>query len=44
MVQDEYGSTALEIACHKGHTKIAEMLLKKGAMMDYRNKVTNLVL
>ena len=39
IIQDEYGSTALEIACQKGHEIIADKLLMKGANVDYQNKV-----
>ena len=35
--EDNGGMTPLHIACQNGHTKIAELLLGKGAEVDHKN-------
>ena len=39
LVQNDYGDTALVAAVNKGHLHIAEILVKNGANVNYRNKV-----
>lgn len=38
--QDDYGFTALGIACQEGHIEVARLLIDHGAAIDYRNKVS----
>ena len=38
-VQDDFGETALVTAVNKGHLHVAEILVKNGADVNYRNKV-----
>ena len=38
-IQDEWGSTALIIACIEGHVATATVLINKGATVNYLNKV-----
>ena len=33
------GSTALRIASFKGHTEVVELLISRGATVDYQDKV-----
>ena len=35
----QYGSTALCIASAKGHTEVVELLISRGATVDYQDKV-----
>ena len=37
--QDEWGYTALIMACRYGHVETADLLIKKGATVNYRTKV-----
>ena len=39
LVQNDFGNTALVAAVVKGHLHIAEILVKNGANVNYRNKV-----
>ena len=39
LVQDEFRETALVTAVNSGHLHIAEILVKNGADVNYRNKV-----
>ena len=39
-MQDRLGFTALGIACQKGHVQIANLLIERGAAIDYKNKVS----
>ena len=38
-MQDYRGSTALIIACEKGNTRVAQLLMEQGAAIDYQDKV-----
>ena len=38
-MQDEFGSTALIVACQQGHVNVASVLIKRGAAIDYQDKV-----
>ena len=38
-MQDDLGFTALGIACQEGHVDVAGLLIKRGAAIDYQNKV-----
>ena len=38
-MQNEYGETALIVACGEGHVATAALLIEKGATVDYQNKV-----
>ena len=42
-MQDDFGDTALVTAVDKGHLHIAEVLMKNGADVNYRNKVRALI-
>ena len=33
------GDTALNMACQRGHTETAKVLLDKGAIIDYQDEV-----
>ena len=39
LMQNEVGCTALWLACQNGHRDVAAVLIKKGATVDYLNKV-----
>ena len=43
LVQDDVGDTALMTAVVKGHLHVAEILVKNGADVNYRNKVKTLI-
>ena len=38
-VQDDFGETALAAAVRKGHLHVAEILVKNGADVNYRDNV-----
>ena len=38
-MQDDLGFTALGIACHEGHVDVTQLLIERGATIDYQNKV-----
>ena len=38
-MQDDLGYTALGVACAEGHRDVAAILIKRGATVDYLNKV-----
>ena len=40
---DEEGFTALMQASAKGHTKVVELLLDRGAEIDYQNKTQTII-
>ena len=40
IIQDEYGFTALGIACQEGHIEVASLLIDYGASVTYQNKVS----
>ena len=42
-MQNTLGFTALMNACQEGHAKVADVLIEKGAMVEYHNKVRLLV-
>ena len=42
-VQDDFRETALVTAVNKGHFHVAEILVKNGADVNYRNKVRALI-
>ena len=42
-VQDDFRETALVTAVDKGHLHVAEILVKNGADVNYRNKVRALI-
>ena len=42
-VQDDFGETALVAAVGQGHLHVAEILMKNGADVNYRNKVRALI-
>ena len=37
-IQD-HGSSALMVACEKGHTEVAGVLIARGAVVDFQDKV-----
>ena len=41
-MQDDYGDTALIPACGAGHVMVAAVLIEKGALVNYQNKVSPL--
>ena len=43
IIQDDFGDTALVTAVDKGHFHVAEILVKNGADVNYRNKVRALI-
>ena len=43
LVQDDFAETALMAAVNKGHLHVAEILVKNGADVNYRNKVRALI-
>ena len=38
-MQDDRGSTALIIACEKGNSSVARLLVERGAAINYQDKV-----
>ena len=38
-MQDDLGFTALGVACSNGHVHVACLLIERGAVIDYQNKV-----
>ena len=42
-MQSDFGDTALVGAVNKGHLHVAEILVKNGANVNYRNKVRVLI-
>ena len=38
-MQDDFGSTALIVTCQEGHVHVARLLIKRGAAIDYQDKV-----
>ena len=38
-IQNEWGNTALIVACRGGHVATADLLIKRGAKVNYLNKV-----
>ena len=42
-MQNDFGETALVAAVNEGHLHIAEILVKNGADVNYRNKVRALI-
>ena len=38
-MQDGFSSTALIVACQQGHVHVARLLIKRGAAIDYQDKV-----
>ena len=38
-MQDDLGFTGLGIACQEGHVQLAQLLIDRGAAIDYQNKV-----
>ena len=38
-MQTKFGSTALIAASHEGHIDVAELLLARGAVVNYQRKV-----
>ena len=42
-MQDDLGFTALMFACQEGHVEVADLLIKKGAEVEYHNMVRLLV-
>ena len=43
LVQTDFGNTALVAAVDEGHLHVAEILVKNGADINYRNKVRALI-
>ena len=43
MLQDDFRDTALVIAVDQGHLHVAEILVKNGVNVNYRNKVRALI-
>ena len=43
IIQDDFGDTALVTAVEQGHLYVAEILVKNGADVNYRNKVRALI-
>ena len=43
LVQDNFGETALAAAVNKGHLRVAKILVKNGANVNFRNKVRALI-
>ena len=43
VLQDDIGETPLVAAVNKGHLQVAEILVKNGANVNYRNKVRALI-
>ena len=42
-MQDDFGNTALVAAVNEGHLHVAEVLVKNGAYVNYRNKARVLI-
>ena len=42
-MQEDLGFTALMDACHGGQVEVADLLIEKGAEVEYHNKVRLLV-
>ena len=42
-MQNKYGDTPLLGACSHGHMMVAAVLIEKGALVNYKNKVSPLV-
>ena len=42
-LQNEFAWTALSVACDKGHTIIADILVRNGANVNYRDKVRQFI-
>ena len=42
-MQDDFGDTALVAAVTEAHLHVAEILVKNGADVNYRNKVRGLI-
>ena len=42
-MQDDLGFTALVISCEEGHVDVARLLIERGAVIDYQNKVRAVV-
>ena len=40
-MQNKLGFTALMNACQNGHTAVADVLIEKGAMVEYHSKVSS---
>ena len=38
-MQDDLGFTALMVACQEGHVDVTQLLIDRGAAIDYQNKV-----
>ena len=43
-MQNEYVDTALMAACGEGHAMVTAVLIEKGALVNYKNKVSPLSL
>ena len=43
IIQNDFGETALVVAVRQGHLHIAEILVKNGADVNYRNRVRALI-
>ena len=41
LTQDKHGHTSLMAACDKGFVTTAALLIEKGAVINYQNKVTS---
>ena len=39
LIQDEFGDTALTIACGRGHLETAKLLVHRGAVVNHPRKV-----
>ena len=42
-MQNDLGFTALMIACQEGEVEVADLLIERGAEVEYHNKVRPLV-
>ena len=42
-MQNDLGFTALMTACQEGQVKVADLLIERGAVVEYHNKVRLLV-
>ena len=43
LIQDDFGETPLVATVNQGHLHVAEILVKNGANVNYRNKVRALI-
>ena len=43
-MQDDFGDTALVIASYQGHVDVAQLLIERGAAIDYQNKVRAVII